>query len=188
MFVDKSVTRHIKQIVFQLMFPIAETEELAALYPEDWDTEAFVAGKRIREGDYTRSNLEIIVAWKSTIRINLIAQNSDSEIADALSLALAAKEPRSAFAVLTGLRGVALPMASAILTAIDQEKYIVVDWRAVEALGVPNVDYWNLNFYLRSYFPECKRLASQASVSLREFDRALWSWSKKKEGSKGVQS
>jgi hypothetical protein len=101
---------------------------------------------------------------------------------------MAAKELRSAFAVLTGLCGVALPMASAILTAIDQEKFTVVDWRAVEALGVPNVDYSNLNFYLRSYLPECKRLAREAGVSLRNFDRALWSWSKNKEDSEGVQS
>jgi hypothetical protein len=74
-----------------------------------------------------------------------------------------------------GLRGVALPMASAILTAIDQERFTVVDWRAVEALGAPNVDYSNLNFYLRNYLPECKRLAAQAEVGLRTFDRALWS-------------
>jgi hypothetical protein len=78
-------------------------------------------------------------------------------------------------------------MAAAILTAIDQAKYTVVDWRTVEALGVPNVDYWNLNFYLRSYLPECKRLAGQAGVSLRKFDRALWSWSKNREESSGIE-
>jgi hypothetical protein len=162
------------------MFGINEIGDLAYGYLKKYkadDDEAFEAGRKIREGDYSRPNLEALVGWKSSRRLGLIAENSDSEIADALHLAVCAKEPRSAFSVLIGLRGVATPMASAILTAIDQEKYTVIDYRAVEALGVPEVDYYNLNFYLLSYFPECKRLASEAGVNLRTLDRALWYWS-----------
>ena len=142
--------------------------------------EAFEAGKNIRNGDYTRSNLEIIIGWKSERRKGLIADNSDSEVADALRLALSATEPRSAFAVLIGLRGVAVPMASAILTAIDQDKYTISDYRAMDALGIPDADYTNLNFCLRQYFPECKRLAAEAGVRLRTLDKALWTWSGEK--------
>jgi hypothetical protein len=142
--------------------------------------EAFEAGKNIRNGDYTRSNLEIIIGWKSERRKGLIADNSDSEVADALRLALSATEPRSAFAVLIGLRGVAVPMASAILTAIDQDKYTISDYRAMDALGIPDADYTNLNFCLRQYFPECKRLAAEAGVRLRTLDKALWTWSERK--------
>jgi len=143
------------------------------------DERAFAAGSRIRGGDYSRSNLEKIVAWKSERRLALISDNSDSEIADALHLALRAREPRSALAVLTGLRGVGTPMASAILTALDQEQYTVIDFRALEALGVADADA-DLEFYVRRYLPECKRLASEAGVSLRTLDRALWAWSKRK--------
>jgi hypothetical protein len=143
------------------------------------DERAFAAGSRIRGGDYRRSNLEEIVAWKSERRLALIGDNSDSEIADALRLALRAREPRSALAVLTGLRGVGTPMASAILTALDQERYTVIDFRALEALGVADADA-DLEFYVRRYLPECKRLASEAGVSLRTLDRALWAWSKRK--------
>ena len=82
-----------------------------------------------------------------------------------------------------GLRGVAMPMASAILTSIDQNKYTVVDFRAQDALSIPEV-YVDLNFYLLHYLPECVRLASKAGVSLRNFDRALWSWSKLKGANK----
>jgi len=81
--------------------------------------------------------------------------------------------------VLTGLRGVGTPMASAILTALDQEQYTVIDFRALEALGVANAQA-DLEFYIRHYLPECKRLASEAGVSLRTLDRALWAWSKRK--------
>ena len=143
------------------------------------DEKALAAAARIRDGECSRSNLERIVAWKSDRRLALISENSDSEIADALRLALRATEPRSALAVLTGLRGVGAPMASAILTAIDPEKYTVMDFRALEALGVADANT-GLEFYLRHYLPECKRLASEAGVSLRTLDRALWAWSKKK--------
>jgi len=160
----------------RLMFPQDEIGHWAARYPQGWDEPALEAGSNIRDGDYSRENLEIIVRWKSERRVALIAENSDAEISEALQLARQAQEPRNAFAVLMGLRGVGTPMASAILTATDQEKYTVIDYRALEALGAPESDT-NLGFYLRYYFPECKRLASEANVSLRMLDRALWSWS-----------
>lgn len=141
------------------------------------DDKAFKAGRRIRDGELTRSNLIEIVSWKSNRRAGLIANNTDEEIADALRLALLADEPRSAFAVLMGLEGIAVPMASAILTAIDQERYTVIDYRALDALSVPDADYYKLEFYLHHYFPACKRLAAEHNVDLRTFDRALWAWS-----------
>ena len=165
------------KIPFRLMFPIIEINRWAKLYPDKYDKDALEAGQRIREGDYRRSNLETIVRWKSARPIKRIAQNSDLEISEALHLAVSAKQPRSAFAVLMGLCGVATPMASAILTAINQDKYTVIDYRALEALGVPDRDT-NLNFYLKHYFPECERLRSEGRVSLRTLDRALWSWSR----------
>jgi hypothetical protein len=110
----------------------------AAQYPAvdlESDERAFAAGSRIRGGDYSRSNLEEIVAWKSERRLGLVNENSDSEIADALRLALCAEEPRSALAVLTGLRGVGIPMASAILTALDQQRYTVDRFPCPRGLG-----------------------------------------------------
>jgi len=165
---------------FHLLFPQKEIGYWSQQYPVDWDQQALLAGKKIREErNFSRSNLEIIVRWKSQRRAGLIAKNSSDEISDALDLALRVREPRSAFAVLEGLRGVATPVASAILTAIDQERFTVIDYRALEALGAPNSQP-DLNFYLDHYFPECKRLASEAQVSLSTLDRALGSWSAKK--------
>lgn len=169
-----------RSLNFQLMFPIETVQYWADRYAyRKADTRAFEAGKKIREGDYSRSNLQEIVNWKSERRKALIADNSDGEIRDALTLALLAKEPRSALAVLMGLSGVALPMASAILTAIDQDTYTIADYRAMEALGEPDADYYNLNMYLHDYLPMCRRLAAEAGVSLRTLDKALWTWSEK---------
>ncbi len=167
---------------FRLMFPIEKVEWWASRYAySKRDSVAFDAGKRIREGAHTRENLGKIVAWKSDRRKALIAENTDDEIRDALALALTAKEARSALAVLIGLSGVALPMASAIMTAIDdQDRFTIVDWRALEALGEPDADYYRLNMYLYEYLPTCRRIASEAGVSLRTLDKALWAWSENK--------
>jgi hypothetical protein len=79
------------------MFPITEIGHWAKEYPEHDNDDAFEAGRKIRQGECGRTNLEAIVRWKSPRRIQLIANNSDSEIADALHLALRVNEPRSAF-------------------------------------------------------------------------------------------
>jgi hypothetical protein len=102
-------------------------------------------------------------------------KNSDDEIADASTLATAATTERAAISVLCGLQGVDVPVASAILTAIDPERYTVIDFRALEALGSSSKDR-SVNFYL-AYLDACRRLAKMHHVSLRDLDRALWQWS-----------
>jgi len=46
-------------------------------------------------------------------------------------LALAARTERSAISVLRGLAGVDVPVASAIMTAIDPKRYTILDFRAL---------------------------------------------------------
>jgi hypothetical protein len=153
----------------------------AAQYPKHDNgasDKAFAAGRRIRFGELSPGNLATIVAWKSKRSASLISYNSDEEIVDALRLTLLASEPRSAFAVLMGLKGVTVPIASAILTAINPHHFTVIDYRALEGLGVPDADCSKLDYYLHHYFPECVRLSEEHGVDLRTFDRALWAWSK----------
>jgi len=172
--VKKSSRREFKG--FTLQFPEAEIKYWASKYRLK-DDAALAAGKKIVADNYNRKDLGAIVSWKSGRRAALLAKNSDAELAEALRIAVHAKERRTALAVLIGLNGVMLPMASAILTAINPMKYTVVDFRAMAALGAPDVDYYNLNFYLTEYLPQCQRLALNNGVDMRTVDRALWSWS-----------
>jgi hypothetical protein len=165
------------EITFQLRFPISEIREWASRYPAEYDDEILAAGGRIRSGECSREILEKIVMWKSARRVKLIQANTDNEIEEALCVAAKARGPRVAIGVLMGLCGVGLPMASAILTAINPDDYTIIDFRAMEALGVADFSS-DRNFYLLKYLPECKRLANEACTSLRMIDRALWSWSK----------
>ena len=85
------------------------------------------------------------------------------------------------------LHGVDLPVASAILAAIFPERYTVLDYRALEALGHARHD---VHFY-EEYLDFCKRLAESnivtpqgdlpAPTPLRTLDRALWEWSRSRD-------
>ena len=162
---------------FELQFPTTQIKELATRYQYDDDAEALDAGRRIKCGECSRSNLEIIFRWKTRGRgIGRLEGNSEDEIADALRLAVQAKTERAAISVLCGLFGVEIPVASAILTAIDPERYTIIDVRALQSLGVDD-DPKTVDYYLE-YLKHCRELAGQNSVSLRDLDRALWQWSK----------
>ena len=168
-------------VEFRLQFEPADIPRLAKLYGPEQDDAALDAARRIREGDYTRKNFSKIFDWKTNGRgRSRLLHNSDEEIADALSLAVNAKTARAAIAVLTGLHGVGVPVASAILTAIDPEHYTVIDFRALEALGSKSADR-SVNFYV-DYLDACRQLATDSRTTLRDLDRALWQWSGEQSG------
>ena len=160
---------------FELQFKPTDIPERAKRYGYPQDDAALAAGRRIREGEFTRKNLLDIFEWKTKGRgRSRIRRNSDKEIADALRLAVSAKTERAALAVLLGLNGVQVPVASAILTAIDPKRYTIIDFRALEALGSSSSNR-SVNFYL-AYLDFCLQLAAAHRVKLRDLDRALWQW------------
>src|SRR3989344_1974542 len=169
-----------KEIVFRLQFNPKDISVYASRYSSAEDVGAMEAGKQINKGRYTRRNLEIIFRWKIGGRgITRLQKNTDAEIADALALAVAAKTERSSIAVLLGLCGVAVPVASAILTAINPDKYTLIDFRALEALGTDSKDR-TVDFYLK-YLDACRHLSQRHGVTLRKLDRALWQWSSERD-------
>jgi hypothetical protein len=79
---------------------------------------------------------------------------------------------------------VEVPVASAIMTAINPERFTIIDFRALESLGITNRQaYYTIDFFI-DYLRFCRGLASQHRVGLRTLDRALWQWSKEKAKAK----
>ena len=105
-----------------------------------------------------------------------LQRNTDEEISDALRLAAIANTDRAAIAVLRGLSGVDIPLGSAVLTTIRPELYTIIDFRALESLGVSDPPVLTVEYYLE-YLRACRSLAEQQKISLRVLDRALWQWS-----------
>jgi len=177
---------------FQLQPEEAELQQLADEYwkkagerEHELEKAAFEAGEAIRNGDYTLTNIEAIVRWKSERAVHYLIANSNEKIRRVLAVAASPdSSTEAAVNALRELHGVDVPVASAILAAIFPERYTVLDYRALEALGHARHD---VHFY-EEYLAFCKRLAESnivqpqselpAPTPLRALDRALWEWSR----------
>jgi hypothetical protein len=165
---------------FSLRFPARMIPALAVAYDDD-DRAAFEAGRRIAAGGRDREDFMATFEWKTRGRgQSRPARNTDVEIADALDLAMAARTERSSIAVLTGLSGVAVPVASAVMTAVDAARYTILDFRALWSLGIERAPLCSVAFYLE-YLAACGRIAADAGTDLRTLDRALWRYSKENQ-------
>jgi hypothetical protein len=155
------------------------------------ETAAFEAGASIRNGEYTLTNLEAIVRWKSERAVHYLIGNSEAKIRKVLAVAASPDaSTRKAVEALMELRGVDLPIASAILSAIAPDRYNVLDYRTLEALGHARHD---VEFY-SEYVAFCRRLAERGLVKpqkdlpgptpLHSLERALWEWSRSRSESR----
>ncbi|MDR3739741.1 MAG: hypothetical protein P4L40_12075 [Terracidiphilus sp.] len=146
---------------------------------------AFEAGASIRNGEHTLGNLEAIVRWKSERVVHFLIANSEVKIRQVLAIAADPEcTTRRAVEALMELRGVDLAIASAVLTCIAPERYNVLDFRTLEALGHERHD---VHFYTE-YVEFCRRLAEKGLVKPQEglpgatplhaLERALWEWSR----------
>jgi hypothetical protein len=168
------------EFVFVLQFEPEEIDTFVKRYNPAQDDHAFLAGRRIAAGeDYGRNNLKNIMTWKSPRRVALLDKNTDDHISDALKSAAGPNTPKNAVTTLIALHGVGIPMASAILTALNPEQYTVLDYHALASLGFSN---WpdTVAFYVQ-YLEACRGLAAGCGVSLRNLDRALYQRDKEKE-------
>jgi hypothetical protein len=177
---------------FQLQPAEAQLQQLAEQYwqeagarERELEKAAYEAGEAIRGGEHTLPNLEAIIRWKSERVVHYLIGNSNENIKSALAIA-ASPEAKTEDAVnaLIGLRGVDISIASAILAAIYPERYAVLDYRALEALGHARHD---VEFYAE-YNAFCTRLAAcgmvkpqddlPAPTALHALERAFWQWSR----------
>ncbi|MDR3752019.1 MAG: hypothetical protein P4K94_11090 [Terracidiphilus sp.] len=177
---------------FQLQPAEAELQQLADRYWQEagererqLEQAAYEAGEAIRSGEYTLSNLEAIVRWKSERMVHYLIGNSNENIKSALAIAASPQSStEDAVNALTGLRGVDISIASAVLAAIYPERYAVLDYRVLEALGHARHDvgfYTEYNAFLKR-LAECDIVKSQdnlpAPTALHALERAFWQWSR----------
>lgn len=181
---------------FELQPAESELQKLADDYWEQscnrerqLELEAFQAGASIRNGEYTLGNLEAIVRWKSERLVHYLIGNGSVAIRRALEIAANPESStHEAMMALLELRGVDVPMASTILSAIFPERYIELAYDDLEALGQRRQD---VRFY-EEYLEYCRGLAEKGVVlpqgelpgptPLHALDRALAQWSRSHSG------
>jgi hypothetical protein len=177
---------------FQLQPAELDLQQLAEEYWKEagererqLEAAAYEAGEAIRNGEHTLPNLEAIVRWKSERMVHYLIGNGSENIRAALAVAASpTASPEEAVNALVSLRGVDISIASAILSAIYPDRYAVLDYRALEALGHARHDvrfYTEYNATLR-HLAECAIVKPQsdlpAPTSLHAIERALWEWSR----------
>ncbi|WP_407114288.1 hypothetical protein [Bradyrhizobium sp. LMG 9283] len=157
-----------------------EAHYLCERYDSDSDFWFDVAGRSIQKGDYSRRHFDVIFKWKTRNRgKSRPKKNKTVKIEQALRRAVEqADKPMIAISELISLAGVGIPVASAIMAATLPERFTVIDFRALEALGAKGYSTVSIGKYLK-YVSYCLDLSAEWGMSLRELDRALWKWSEK---------
>ena len=149
------------------------------------DAEMLAAGKKLRRGVQIRESIRCIYRWKLQSFLHRFAWAksfpdgiSDEVPNDAVQVAQEATPSneasvRTALSKLDEIRGVGIPVASAVLTALHPDQFTVIDRLAYRALGV--TFRCGLAEYLR-YLGFCRNEAARFGITLREHDEALWQY------------
>jgi hypothetical protein len=167
---------------FRLQFHPARVGEIAGRY--DWpgppsEAQIIADGVRARaEGKYRYGAFRDLYKWKTLDRRRgLLEGHSPAEVEEATRLALDPETPeRMRMTILTGLDGVGYPVASCVLHFAHRDPYPILDRRARESLGDTRVMTQYRYSYWQEYVAFCRQLAKQLDVSMRDLDRALWTW------------
>ena len=149
--------------------------ELASRYEYADDDAAIRAGTRAASrGFYSRDDFLAVVGWKSLRSVPLARQNSVRDIEAATCAALDPLDESHRLRSLTHLRGVQVPVASALLHFALPEIFPILDYRALASPGDhKRRTQYSTRFWLE-YVARCQQLADRAGVSIRELDKALW--------------
>jgi thermostable 8-oxoguanine DNA glycosylase len=103
---------------------------------EDGATDALVRELRHvkRAGQFSRAEFIKMCRWKSPRAVHHYERNAPATIRTKSRQLLRSRDERHRLELLTSLKGVSVPTASAILTLIDPERYGVIDIRVWQLL------------------------------------------------------
>jgi len=142
------------------------------------------AGDGIRARGYVRRDeLRGIAQWKSPRRAELVEDNPNDVVEKVTGLALNLRTAYPDYAVnlLTILKGVRVPTASAVLAVADPYHFGIIDVRAWRTLSQwqPERFPWKESSAFSDkefvrYLKTIRELARSSGLSCREVDMALW--------------
>jgi thermostable 8-oxoguanine DNA glycosylase len=169
---------------FVLQFDPSDISDIADRYSYDDARERRVTEEigptALRRGHFTRAEFLEVCRWKTPRSQRLVELNPATDIEQVTRLAVSATSEAVRIGVLRALQGVDWATASVFLHFGHQEPYPIIDFRALEALGVSRGSViYSLALWL-AYVRRCRELARQYDIDMRRLDRALWQWSKER--------
>ena len=127
-------------------------------------------------GYLMKEELHKIARWKSARRADLTLENTDAFIEEMTQRAFTATDDWTKLLTLTQLQGIGQPTASVILHLYDEEPFPLLDIHALWSVGRQWKKRGSYPFW-PDYVQFCRDIANRNSVSMRDFDRALWKYS-----------
>jgi hypothetical protein len=166
---------------FVLQCDPAQLPELASRYLADQDTRLVeeIGPRAKARGYYKRDEFLELCRWKTQRSKSKIARNSAEEVEEVTRLALDARSEGAAIWIPMALEGVSWATSSVLLHFAHSERYPILDFRALEALGVRGTANYTIPFWI-GYVSACRELCDATGLDIRTVDRALWQWSKER--------
>jgi hypothetical protein len=132
-----------------------------------------------KRGYYTRDELIEICSWKTKRSKSRVAQNGEEEVIEATRFALSTNSERLRILVPMTLSGVQWATSSVLLHFGHRDRYPILDYRALEALGIVGSVTYTLPFW-NAYVAACRAIDDDTGLGMRTIDRAMWQWSKER--------
>jgi hypothetical protein len=133
-----------------------------------------------QRGYLTPAELEAACHWKSPRAIWYVRANTRSQVRAATRAALDTRSERRRLEALIQLKGVSVPMASAVLTLLNPKRYGVIDirvWQLLHSLGAVtrNADGGGFTFKNWHQFLTILRyFSTKFRVKARDIERTLF--------------
>lgn len=131
-------------------------------------------------GYLTRNELARVCRWKAGRVLPLIRSSNHHRVRAATAAAFATRNEVARMEALTELRGIGIPMASAILTLTEPRRYGVIDIRAWQLLyrrGLVAENPRGTKFTVGqwcTFLALIRRVARELRVSARTVERTLY--------------
>ncbi len=134
--------------------------------------------------EITRTEFLAICRWKSPRAVRHFSKNKTKSIQRAVCAALSTRNERQRLEYLTALKGVNVPMASAILMLTDPKRYGVIDirvWQLLHRMRSVSTKENGVGFTFKNwyhYLCKLRYFAKKFGVSARTVERTLFRYHK----------
>jgi hypothetical protein len=137
-------------------------------------------------GYFSKNEFLEICKWKDPreLRRSYWQANTESEVIAVSTQVFATSDEHERIVRLDSLRGVAVPIASAILTVTDPQAYGVIDkrvWQLLYLYGEVDHSPEGIGLSVRhweDYLPKLRQWASELGVGVRTVERSLFEYHK----------
>lgn len=166
---------------FNLKFNESEIAQIASRYNYETDIILDPIINSVKHDRYLEYNDFLnICEWKTKRSKSRCALNDKIMVEECTRIALNTPVEKLRIEILTLLSGVSWPTASTILHFCHEDKYPILDFRALWSLRITSVPTYNFSFWME-YTEFCRKLSARTQLDMRTIDRALWQYSKENQ-------